>query len=469
MASLEHYIREVYKHEPKYPSQIPRGKVYPHTRSAPRLGNTRLNRIIIYNGSFNPPHRGHLRVLRHTFYHGVHDLNVVGAIIRPIADSSVVEKCRKAGGSFAFGGDERCMLWKQDLCFPDWAWVYEGESSAFSGFLDRLREVAKQDNLEIEYLPLQGPSENDHEFPPGQKAFRYGASTLIINDAARLANYQRSSGFMRDFLSYTKWKAVRFETQSLKQCIQRRMQWTQEATHTICPEEAQDMFEDGAAFVERATSQTLESMLRDFKRITQCERQVNGKTYTIRFVKSERNDSKDWKNYISSTELRQAMSNSRSTKHLKMALDELALSADILWDCRSQWLEKAVARKNELITLDLLSTLCSRGRSDRFAPHLSTLPLLSLKTDHPLSEGEAVQGSRRKSMKRKRAISRASSLPPTKILKMSDRDDGNRQGEQFEETEEIDIEEDSQDKSEEEANSQELQDLEKPADPLPPA
>lgn len=57
-------------------------QVFGPQQTAPRLDSTRANRIIVYPGAFNPPHRGHLHLLNHVFYHGVPDLNVVAAIGR---------------------------------------------------------------------------------------------------------------------------------------------------------------------------------------------------------------------------------------------------------------------------------------------------------------------------------------------------------------------------------------------------
>ena len=57
-------------------------QVFGHPQTAPRLDSSRVNRILVYPGSFNPPHRGHLHLLNHVFYHGVPDLNVVAAIGR---------------------------------------------------------------------------------------------------------------------------------------------------------------------------------------------------------------------------------------------------------------------------------------------------------------------------------------------------------------------------------------------------
>ena len=107
----------------------------------------------------------------------------------------------------------------------------------------------------------------------------------------------------------------------------------------------------GPTFVEEATEKALESILSDMRNILHCQRQMNGKKYTIRFVKANRSCCQEWKNYTSSSELREAMSNPRS-KLMKTALDEMALSADVLWRCRSQWSEKALAKRSELITFD---------------------------------------------------------------------------------------------------------------------
>ena len=207
MAELEEYINKVYTIESQYPGRVPKGRVFPSTDVTPKLNRNQTNRILVYNGSFNPPHRGHLHLLEHTFYHGSHDLNLIAAVIYPSRDDCLERKRKKAGSNFRFGRDERSMLWKKDPCFPNWAWVYE--APGLVGFLRSLKDVTSNDGYNVEYVHLQGPSSDDHLQPPDEDEFLGVCSdTLVISDAARLTNYRRSSGRMRNFRGWTKWKAI---------------------------------------------------------------------------------------------------------------------------------------------------------------------------------------------------------------------------------------------------------------------
>lgn len=51
-----------------------------------------------------------------------------------------------------FGRDERCLLWKQDVAFPEWAWVYEDNN--FGEFQKRLQEVMEKDGYRAEFVML---------------------------------------------------------------------------------------------------------------------------------------------------------------------------------------------------------------------------------------------------------------------------------------------------------------------------
>ena len=132
-------------------------------------------------------------------------------------------KRKEAGSNFRFGRDERSMLWKQELCFPKWAWVHEARG--LSDFLRRLKDVTSNDGYDVGYVQLQGPCSDDHLQPPDKDAFLAGCfDILIISDAARLTNYQRSSGRMRDFHRWTKWKGIRIDEAKMLDLAELRTQ-----------------------------------------------------------------------------------------------------------------------------------------------------------------------------------------------------------------------------------------------------
>ena len=84
MQPLAPYIQQAHSHKSGHVLPPAGDQIFGDPQTAPRLDKTRTNRIIVYPGSFNPPHRGHLHLLNHAYYHGVPDLNVVAAIGRTL-------------------------------------------------------------------------------------------------------------------------------------------------------------------------------------------------------------------------------------------------------------------------------------------------------------------------------------------------------------------------------------------------
>ena len=258
MSPLALYIEQVLFHEPQftpsehpvitiYPPSPPANEIFDSIHSAPVLEKNQINWIITYCGSFNPPHRGHLHLLKHAFTRGTHDLNVIAAIILPRSDESVARKVREEDGNFMFGYDERCLLWKKDLCFPPWAWVYDCSTASSTQFLEHLKEATGKDGYSIEVIPLYGTGIASPHCPPDPI---YNCKRIMMTDAARAAAYQRSSGRLENFNGCTKWAPIAVQESQIYE-DHLRSNITLKANRrlldmqTICPQEARSMLEDG--------------------------------------------------------------------------------------------------------------------------------------------------------------------------------------------------------------------------------
>jgi hypothetical protein len=85
-ADLESYIYRAYskagiKPDPKEPRYEIFTVRYPH--HAPVLPRNCVNRILIYDGKFSPPHYVDLSFLERSFPHAGADLNLVAAVVWP--------------------------------------------------------------------------------------------------------------------------------------------------------------------------------------------------------------------------------------------------------------------------------------------------------------------------------------------------------------------------------------------------
>ena len=382
MSPLALYIEQVYDHDavspgsdPKvflYPPSPPDNRIFDSVRSAPILTNTEMNRVLIYPGSFNPPHRGHLHLLKHVFTRGTHDLNVIAAIILPRSDESVCKKVNDEQGLFRFGRAERCFLWKQDVCFPPWAWVYEKSTTSFPAFLDRLAQETQKDGYSIEFVNLYGAGVASPEYPPRPP---YGCKTIIMSDVARAANFERSSGRIKDFEGFTKWRRISVNEAELRRRTKTKVNNAM-MDIKVCPPEICRILKDGMygitllhldesrlrrpvigpAYVENTTESVVIQAIKDLKEVLTCQQTRYGQTLTLRFVSmkhaiyvkvgkkyvksGKKATSRKKFNDISSSEIRKIMHKKDGAK-LKAALDWMALSAEVLWVYQNLWIDEA--------------------------------------------------------------------------------------------------------------------------------
>ena len=136
-----------------------------------------------------------------------------------------------------FGLNERCLLWKRDPGFPKWAWVFEGVSRNFSAFRSDLKAATSKDGYEVEFINLYGPDcVSPRYFPDiGQ--------TILVCDAARAADFQRSNGRLKNFRKFTNWRGVNVDKMQLEILLRAKAELALVALKDASPEEARTMTE----------------------------------------------------------------------------------------------------------------------------------------------------------------------------------------------------------------------------------
>src|SRR5271167_970439 len=102
MATFSQYFHSVYPND----SRKTRLRSRSDKRGIPLLSKDRANRVLIYPGSFNPPHIGHLSVLRHAFESSP-DLNIVAGIVVPVAVELIEKENYRSGRHLVLSREQR--------------------------------------------------------------------------------------------------------------------------------------------------------------------------------------------------------------------------------------------------------------------------------------------------------------------------------------------------------------------------
>ncbi|KAI0888705.1 uncharacterized protein GGS22DRAFT_184283 [Annulohypoxylon maeteangense] len=167
----------------------------------PQLQNDRINRIILYTGCFNPPHRGHQEVLNLTFS-CTQDLNVIAAIVLPISEKGIKKK--EYGDRVYFSATQRARLWTGVDGPHEWLWVYDRDGGT-SKFRDNLRRNIMRGGFSMEYIQLYGP---DHVGQACEPKFRDYIRHIVVCNAGRKADFIHEDGLLAPLSGCESWKEL---------------------------------------------------------------------------------------------------------------------------------------------------------------------------------------------------------------------------------------------------------------------
>lgn len=188
------------------------------THNPPRLYKNKKNRILFYPGAFNPPHRGHERLLSKAFVCS-QDINVVAAIILPLDDEYVQGKSRTAGDGLTFTREQRVKLWRGYVSH-DWYWVYDRSVKEWESFRQRLTACMTRDGYDVEFIGLLGPDylQKDSSVPWNC----WNCKAMISSDVSRRADLLES-GTLAQLPECEPWQQVVWNYTDLTQYVKEKV------------------------------------------------------------------------------------------------------------------------------------------------------------------------------------------------------------------------------------------------------
>lgn len=196
--SLQPYLRKAY-------SQVRLG-AEPLLKSVEGLDGTLKrdsdNLILVYGGSFNPPHRGHIDVLLSALRR---EVSPVAIVVLPSENFHLRNKLADSHPEFFLSRQRRADLWNALPSVPkDKVWIWPSTWYPFLPFTEAVCSLAKEDGFRVAFSHLIGPDNLNPGDPLMNLPYRL-PRMLVTTRARRMSAHFTDDGPPRTWTGFGSW------------------------------------------------------------------------------------------------------------------------------------------------------------------------------------------------------------------------------------------------------------------------